>query len=137
MKITQETKENLEKPNNFLKQQCSSLLLDYRGPRGLFIAQEKMPSHHSRRINRLINGQRSAADPRLEPHFRDRILVVAPMISLTFCYASCAQLELLKGGEYALDQSRFGLPCCGLLNYSFNSFKIPKNWAFFSIKYWT
>jgi len=96
-----------------------------------------MPSHHSRRINCLNNGQRTAANLRPGPRFRGRILAVAPMISLAFYYASCAQLELLEGGEYALDQSRFGLPCCGLLNYSFNSFKNHKNWAFFSIKYWT
>ena len=86
-----------------------------------------MPSHHSRRINRLINIQRTAADPRPRPRFRGRILAVAPTIFLTFCFASYAQLELLEGGEYALDQSRFGLRCCGLLNSSFNSFKNHKN----------
>ena len=96
-------------------------------PQGsIYSLLEKRPSHHSRWIKRLINGQRTAADPWPEPRFRGRILAVAPTNSLPFCYASCAQLDLLESGEYALDQSRFGLPCNGLLNSSLIPFKITK-----------
>ena len=75
-------------------------------------------------INRLINGQGSAVDPRPEPRFRGSILAVAPTISLTFCYAASAQLELLEVGEYILDRSRIGLHGCGLLKTLFNPLKI-------------
>ena len=90
MKITQELKTLKEILTIFLNKNAILSSLDYRGPRGLFSLQEKMPSHHSRRINRLINGQRSAADPRPEPRFCGNILVVAPAIALTFRYGAGA-----------------------------------------------
>ena len=81
----------------------------------IYRLQEKITSHHSRRINRLINDQGSAADPRPGPRFRGNVLAVASTISLTFCYAACAQLELLEVGDYTLNRSRIGLHGCGLL----------------------
>ena len=41
-------------------------------------------------------------DPWPGPLYCDSILAIAPAITLTFCYAACAQLEHLEVGEYAL-----------------------------------
>ena len=42
----------------------------------IYRLQKKIMSHHSRKINRLINGQGSAADPQPGPRVRGSILAV-------------------------------------------------------------
>ena len=116
-KIKIDSKEKpRENPNNFPKNTMLFSPPDYRGPRGLFIGSRRWG------LPIKVVGLNAGSTARLLPRIRGQSRVSAaeswPLrqrILLTFCYSSCALLDLLECGEYSWMDPDMGF-FFGLLN---------------------